>query len=249
MDAPTPALPPWFAEHEADDRSSHGHRQLVGYLGLFLPLALYVVAAFRAMPNLEHRRPLQSVSAYYYTGASAIFVGVLAALAVCLLTYRGFGRPWPDRVLAGVAGVAAVGVAVFPTAPPVPALRLGWWVSANDGLHFASAALLLSMFAVFSLWLFRLGKRGEARSADKKRRDMIHLVCGLVIVASLGAAAALGSAGRSIFWPEVVALEAFALSWLVKGRATHTLGAAAGRARYYATNPRQLPAALAEWRP
>ena len=39
--------------------------------------------------------------------------------------------------------------------------------------------------AVFSLVLFRKTAAGEARSADKKQRDTIYLVCGIGILASM----------------------------------------------------------------
>ncbi len=249
LDTPTPSFSPWLAEHEADDRSTHGHRLLVGLLGLSLPPALYLGAALRTTPVLEHRLPLSSISAYYYTGASAIFVGVLAALSVFLVTYRGFGRPWPDRAVAIVAGVAAALVAVFPASTPHPTLALSWWVPGTEVTHFIAAATLLTMFAVFSLDLFRRGAKGQARSPGKRQRDGIHLACGLVIVGSMAAAAILGWADRSIFWPEALALEAFAVSWLVKGRLWHTAAATVERASFYAKNPRHLTGLLDDWRP
>ena len=43
-----------------------------------------------------------------------------------------------------------------------------------------------------------------------------------------------------IFLPEVLALELFALSWLVKGHAYETVVAAGQHSLYYAHHPRQL---------
>ncbi len=40
--------------------------------------------------------------------------------------------------------------------------------------------------------------------------------------------------------PEVLALEFFAISWLVKGRADWTARAAAEQARHYGRNPQQF---------
>ena len=46
--------------------------------------------------------------------------------------------------------------------------------------------------------------------------------------------------GAPIFWPEVLALEFFAVSWLVKGRAYATVVAAGKRSVYYMRHPQQL---------
>src|SRR6266545_2173362 len=43
-----------------------------------------------------------------------------------------------------------------------------------------------------------------------------------------------------IFWPEAVALEFFAVSWLVKGRADRTAAAAGRRTLHYGRHPGQL---------
>jgi hypothetical protein len=79
------------------------------------------------------------------------------------------------------------------------------------------------MFALFSLWLFRKTSAGETPTPDKKKRNAIYLVCGIVIVVSMVWALFAGRAGKPIFLPESSALVFFALSWLVKGRALHSI--------------------------
>src|SRR5690606_26152835 len=100
-----------------DDLSGHGHRRLIGIFGLLLPLLLWLTAGSRPTPAVEAWELLDSISAYYYTGAVAIFVGILVALSLLLVTYRGYAndRGWLDRGVAITAGVAAFGVAFFPT--------------------------------------------------------------------------------------------------------------------------------------
>ncbi|MFC1955918.1 hypothetical protein ACFLWZ_05265 [Chloroflexota bacterium] len=51
--------------------------------------------------------------------------------------------------------------------------------------------------------------------------------------------------GAPIFWPEALALEFFAVSWLVKGRADITAVAAGRRTLYYGRHPKQLFASQA----
>jgi hypothetical protein len=100
--------------------------------------------------------------------------------------------------------------------------------------------VLFSMFAVFSLWLFRKGGPDGEKEADKRKRDSIYLVCGIGIVASMAWALVAGQSHRSVFWPESLALVFFAWSWLTKGRALHsvkaTLGAAKGEVRTKGTD-------------
>jgi len=80
---------------------------------------------------------------------------------------------------------------------------------------------------VFALWLFRITPSGEVVTPDKRRRNRVYLGCGMVIVASIIWAGVAGMNGRPIFWPESVALVAFAVSWLVKGYAITTIADAA----------------------
>jgi hypothetical protein len=55
---------PLFPAAEPDDLSSHAHRQLIGSLGLSLPLLLWLIAAWRPTAPLPRWRPLDSVSDY-----------------------------------------------------------------------------------------------------------------------------------------------------------------------------------------
>src|ERR1044072_2755355 len=107
--------------------SQRAHRQLIGYLGLLLPVLLWVIAGLRPTGDLPPWRVLPSVSAYYYTGAVGVFTGVIFALSLFLLTYRGYAGVVADRVLGSAGGLAALGVALFPTAAPRPLVAATWW--------------------------------------------------------------------------------------------------------------------------
>jgi hypothetical protein len=132
----------------ADDLSGDAHRQLIGWIGLLLPALLVAIAIER--DGLERWRSLESISAYYYTGAVAAFVGMLVALALFLLTYRGFDNPYQkaDRAVAITAGVAALGVAFFPTEAPAGVAPLAWWTRTTGVVHHAFAVVLFAMFAL-----------------------------------------------------------------------------------------------------
>jgi hypothetical protein len=198
---------------------------VIGYLGLALPILL--VQLVRLRPNAATDNWYGgSISAYYWSGAVSLFVGLLAALSLFLLTYRGYNNDSHkyDRGAAIIAGVAAAVVALFPTTPPSgiePGLT--WWADWIKVTHAVAAITLFSMFAVFSLWLFRKTAPGEQPSADKKRRNAIYLLCGIGILASMTWALVAGLARQSIFWPESFALVFFAWSWLVKGQAVDSI--------------------------
>jgi hypothetical protein len=223
----------------ADDLSGHPHRQVIGYLGLALPVLL--VQAERLRPNAPEDQWMgDSISAYYWTGAVSLFAGLLAALSLFLLTYRGYANAYRkyDRAAAIVAGVAAALVALFPITRP-PGARPPWWEPWIGIVHVAAAVTLFSMFAVFSLWLFRKTEPDGARTADeekeKRLRNRIFLVCGIGIVASMGWALVAGNADQSIFWPESAALVFFAWSWLTKGRALRSIKRTASAVKTKAT--------------
>jgi hypothetical protein len=209
---------------EPDDRSDNAHRQLIGYIGLALPLILWVIAGWRPTGLSARWRPMDSISAYYYSGAVAAFVGLLVALALFLITYRGFDNKygWVDRLAARIAGFAALLVAFFPTSAPDGFPKLPWWTPSNRVVHYISAIVLFSMFALFCLWLFRL-TTSDPPPPDKRRRNGIYVGCGIVILISMTWAGVAGWKEGPIFWPESLALIAFAISWLVKGRAPRTI--------------------------
>lgn len=211
------------AASRPDDLSDNAHRQLIGYIGLVLPFLLILIALIR--DGIERWRSLESISAYYYTGAVAAFVGMLVALALFLFTYRGYDNKynWADRWAAKTAAGASLVVAFFPTKAPVGVSALPWWTPTMGVLHHVAAIVLFAMFAIFALWLFRLTADGEQPVADKRRRNNFYLFCGIVIVVCIAWAGFNGLNGRPIFWPESIALIAFALSWLVKGYALSTI--------------------------
>jgi succinate dehydrogenase/fumarate reductase cytochrome b subunit len=214
------------AASRPDDLSDNAHRQLIGYIGLVLPGLLILIAVVR--DGMERWRSLESISAYYYTGAVAAFVGMLVGLALFLFTYRGYKNKYnrADRWAAKAAAGAALVIAFFPTKAPVGVPALSWWTPATGVLHHVAAIVLFTIFAVFALWLFRLTADGEQPAADKRWRNNIYLACGIVIVGCIGWAGFSGLNGRPIFLPESIALIAFAVSWLVKGYAHRTIAGA-----------------------
>ena len=201
--------------------SQQSHRRLIGYLGLFLPALLYVIAGIRHTDRLADWVLLDSISAYYYTGAVAVFVGVLFALSLFLFTYPGYDGVSADRVVGRISGAAALGVTLFPTTAPMCVATLSWWSDWMRTTHYVSAVVLFVCFILFATWLFRKSNvpLRQDRPAAKRRRDDICLACGIVMIGAVIWIASTRFTKADIFWPESIAVVAFAVSWLVKGAA------------------------------
>ncbi len=203
----------------AESLSQQAHRRLIGILGLLLPLLLFIFAGLRHTVGLPAWTPLNSISAYYYTGAVAIFVGVLFALALFLLTYPGYKGVIADRLLGLVGGTAAILVTLFPTSAPDGLSAPTWWSPYMRTVHYLSAVVLFVVFILFAIWLFRksnIPRRGD-RPLEKRRRDDICLASGIIMIASVLWAASSMFTHAPIFIPESIAIIAFAVSWLTKG--------------------------------
>lgn len=203
------------------DLSQRLHRLLIGCLGLVLPLLLYLVAGLRPTTGLAPWELLPSVSAYYYTGASGFFVGMLFALALFLFAYPGYKGVLADQLVACLGGVGALGVCLFPTAAPEGVSEPSWWTPELRTIHYVSAVLLFSAFILFSVWLFRKSNipNPEGRPLEKRARDAVCLACGIVMTGAVLWTGTSYFTHASIFWPEAIAMVAFAVSWLAKGEA------------------------------
>jgi heme A synthase len=103
------------------------------------------------------------------------------------------------------------------------ALKLPWWQDWFATAHYAAAALLFTMFAVFSLVLFTRRDPAQPDAPDKTWRNAVYYGCGVAILAGIAWAAVAGMGGGSIFLPESIVLVAFATSWLVKGSIHKTI--------------------------
>lgn len=209
-------------------------RRSLGLLGLALPLSLL------AWAGLSGKGVQPSISDFYHTPMGDIFVGTMCAIGVFLLAYRGY-RPEPgemlsDRWVSRIAGLAAIGVGIFPVqskaacAQPLCAIDglSGRWQT----LHFASALVFFLCLAVFCLVLFPKST-GRARISERKRRaNTIYRVCGwTILLALLGLIATFAAKSLAgprvqativrhdlLFWLETLAVLAFAISWLTKGK-------------------------------
>lgn len=217
-------------EPDRDDvvRAYYRIRQMLGWLGLSLPLVLIVGGA------LSKGAVEPSISDYYHTLMRDAFVGVLTAIGLFLIAYPGHerakGEHVSDDVITTVAGICAFGVAYFPNEVRTNANLLGSITQQMLGYKLAAAAhytcAIIFLSALASMCL-----RKFARTARPVRRR-IYLACGWTIVAMTVAVIVaswfkiMGPEGPRhlvestllVLWFEAIAIWAFALAWLVKGR-------------------------------
>ncbi len=211
-------------------------RKTIGWLGILLPFVMMVGAyIFWGCRTVQ-----PSISHYYYTNMREIFIGVLCAVALFLFTYTGPTKV--DGWVSNIAGVFGLGVALFPTTvlctkftgftteafcfPCQQAVTSLTRIPYHAQLHFVSAALFFLILAGMSIFLFRLSDPATGCTPQKKKRNLVYLVCGLVMLASVAAAGVYlklsgeeGSRTTVVLWLETVALLAFGVSWLTKGEA------------------------------
>ena len=227
--------------------SSAGHDELVasflavrralGLAGLALPLLLYIDA--RLLPGGQMQT---SISAFYHTPMGDVLVGILVAIGIFLITYMGHKPNKGDRLtdwwVSTIAGIGAIGVALFPTLPSEadcasfepPTVIQGivihwcqWW----GPIHFVSAIVFFVCMALFCLCLFPKNAKGEVHYFDEAG-NTTYFVCGVLLLAAIGGLllyffirnTSLGQslgAANFVFWFETLGVVAFAVAWLTKG--------------------------------
>jgi hypothetical protein len=187
-------------------------RIVIGVIGILLPPVL--VIGNRMV--FGQSGILASLSDYYHSDMRDWFVGSLWAIGSGLLVYLAARRNLADSVISFVAGLLAVGVALFPTNAPHTVL------TTIAKLHVAFAALL---FVLLGVICFRFGNR-DGKREDRSARwrttwRTIHRGCAIVIWVAVVASVALAARGsdnnHTVFVGETVAVLAFGVSWFLKG--------------------------------
>ena len=204
-------------------------RTLVGGLGLALPLLLLLGDLALNAGEFAFRG---SLSAYYHSGARDVFVSILTATGILLVTYK-ITELNRDNLLSFIAGIAAIGVAFFPTGIPTDGnasltpLQEKLGEGLTKGLHYGFAALFILSLG---LLCYDFAKRERARTQARIGHDArfsptfwyrFHLIAAIAIVGAIVFIVATQLLNvidaYSILIGEVVVTLAFGLSWLAKG--------------------------------
>src|SRR5262245_41282300 len=142
-------------------------RKTIGILGLALPLVVWAGALIFFGTGLQ-----PTISDYYYTGMRDVFVGILWAIGIFLVCYRG-PRLWDD-VASRIAGCCAIAVALFPVAPAKDASSIQRLIGK---VHYLSATGFFLTITVMVLFLFK--NRGKAWA------NGVYKLCGVAMFGSL----------------------------------------------------------------
>lgn len=195
-------------------------RKTIGILGMLLPFVLALGAAMFFQTGIQ-----SSVSYYYHTGMGDVFVGTLCAIGIFLLSYMGYIKG-NDHAYGSLAGICAVGMALFPTTLDNPAPGDSTFIGY---LHIAFTAVFFLSLIYFSLFLFTKTDETPPLSKPKLWRNRVYRTCGYTMIICLvliviyyflpTQTASSIEAYHPIFWLEAIAIVAFGFSWLTKGEA------------------------------
>ncbi|HWA66709.1 MAG TPA: hypothetical protein VG899_10125 [Mycobacteriales bacterium] len=186
-------------------------RRVIGLAGIALPFVLGAAAV--------HDGTLKdSMSSYYYSGLRDYFTGTMCVIGVFLFCYE-FRAPHVEAWLAKLAGLAALGVAFFHTAPIGP---VSSGVRVRSDIHFGCAAVLFAILGDIAFQFFPSAQSAAELRAHERR---FYRACGLVIWGGIAGYAVASNAFPGfchhhpvLFWVETACVLAFSLSFLVKGQ-------------------------------
>jgi hypothetical protein len=188
-------------------------RAIIGYIALMLPVVLLISGAVDG--HIEG-----SMSAYYYTQVGDVFTGALCVIGIFLVAYRL--AAWTlDNVATTLAGLAALGVAFFHSAPAhatLTQLRLA-------DVHLSCAAALFVLLGAISLFMFP--------RTDIELEQRWHAACymglgaliwlSVILMPVLNALASSFYNDYDIFFAlETICVMAFAVSFILKGHGQPT---------------------------
>lgn len=216
--------------------------RLIGVLGILLPFLLW---GFLLLIR-GHLRELPTISHYYFTRSNVIFIIVVSLIAIFLLVYKSSKKGFIWSTLAAVGALLLLlfptNALVAECCDVCNSVSIAHIEdnSFRNTFHYISAAVFLGSLAIMSLFVFpqdnkmRVEKdslvQEEALKACNpnkvKTQNSIYISCGIVMLLALFVILA-GSVIESFkefytennltFWMEVIAVEAFGFSWLIRG--------------------------------
>ncbi len=204
-------------------------RKAIGWMGILFPFVLlfgnYLISWFFDFES--GCNPFKnSISLFYYTRMGDVFVGTLCAVALFLVSYKGYETK--DSVISSLAGVFAFGIALFPcTSELLIPCNTRCYISIHlvGIIHLSSAILFFTTLAYMSYFIFT--KNMGEKTTNKIKRDKIYKICAIVMVFCLVGIAIymiwlkvkfpVLENYHIVYWLETIALIAFGISWLTKG--------------------------------
>lgn len=144
-----------------------------------------------------------------------------------LITYNGYEKI--DSIVSKLTGITGIGIALFPCllmkGSDVPVGILQLRPQTSDIIHLFCAAIFFMLLAINSIFLFTLSDKSKQISPDKKIRNIIYVMCGVIILGCIGILLLVQiildpvvvQDLHLVFILETIMLEAFGFSWLIKG--------------------------------
>jgi hypothetical protein len=182
-------------------------RMVIAGGAIVLPAALLVWVALD--PELAM---MSSLSAFYYSPARSLFVGILVAIGVALVAYRGYTRG--ENALLNAAGGASIVVAMVPTGNSS--------VGGVNPVSLVHTVAAVGFFVLAALSIFFYGQETLESLPDTalRRRYRVAYRALAVLVVAFPAVAVLVTwvvdSSAVLFAGEAAALYAFAAFWMVK---------------------------------
>lgn len=212
-------------------------RVAIGVTGILLPPVLWFLEGVLLKGDWHLR---ESLSAYYYSGARDVFVGGLCIIGFLMLTYTTGSTSRADFIFSTLAGIAVLGVALFPTDRPAEVagehvcgtvadqLAAGCTVLHQNlgegvvgGIHKGSAFLFIAFLACLC-WAFAASEKDHHTDPGNPHGPFhvrFHRRCaGAIVIAGLWALLGpdMGNL-TNLYAGEVAAVWVFGSSWLFKG--------------------------------
>lgn len=197
------------------EKSSLLHRNVLGALGMLLPVISFVGGLF--VRNKPESWWYSISVTYYITPALPIILGAAAIFLMCYRSYETI-----DTIVNIASGIFAMGVVLFPCDNPYGYEYVGFFqipVKISAVVHFSCAIALFIMLAFNIGFLFTKGN-------DKIRNRIYKICAGIMICTMLVFSVVAIIKSKVTFIPgwivmvvETILLFAFGFAWLVKGKA------------------------------
>ena len=196
-------------------------RCTIGKLGALLPIIVLVLSLISGFGLPD------SISATYYLAPCITpFMIILGSASILLFSYKGYDRQ--DDIICTIAAIFALGICLFPCGtedlitiwPSLAILdRVGTFQLTPDisgVIHNICAIGFFALLAYNSLFLFT--KSSGTVTENKKKRNIIFRVCGVVMAASFVAIVPISvfEIWGGVWLVETIALAFFGISWLTK---------------------------------
>ena len=189
-------------------------RAILGWLAILLPIIVSILALAYGFLG-DHIIPASISETYYLEPCITPFMIILGAASILLICYKGYDKQ--DDIICTLAGVFGLCICLFPTDIADPNItNVGTFMipkHISSIIHDITAVVFFALLAYNSLFLFTKGDGNP--TPNKKKRNIIYIVCGVGMIVSF-AILLLPKFYIQMWLVEAIALFFFGLSFLTK---------------------------------